>query len=101
MSILFAMRGNKERTFYGAHSSKPLEIKGHWHMQGPQPVADAGGVPGWAADLFDSRPDLMQIALSTKQGGVLWTRPEPEPSAEQPDVDDDPWAGDDMMGASG
>lgn len=87
MSVLFAMKGNKARTFHGAHSSKPLEICGTWHMQGPQPVADAGGVPGWAADLFDSLPDLTQIALSTKMGGVVWTRPQPEVATCLDDAD--------------
>jgi hypothetical protein len=83
MSIMFSMKGSNARTFHGAHSSKPLEIKGSWHAQGPQPVADAGGVPGWAADLFDSRPDLQQIALSTKKGGVVWSRtPESDPHAD-------------------
>jgi hypothetical protein len=79
MSIVFAMKGSKARTFHGAHSANPLSIQGTWHAQGPQPVDDAGGVPGWAADLFDAMPDVMQIALSTKRGGVLWTRPQPEP----------------------
>lgn len=88
MSVRFAMKGNKAaRTFHGAHSSTPLEIKGHWHIQGPQPVADAGGVPVWAADLFDSLPDLVQIALSTKTGGVVWTRPQPEVATRLDDAD--------------
>ena len=78
MSTIFAMKGGPGRTFHGAYSRTAMEIKGHWHMQGPQPVSDDGGVPQWAADLFDAMPDLMQIALATKRGGVVWTRPEPE-----------------------
>jgi hypothetical protein len=75
MAIVFQGKGGKERVFHGAHSRTPLKIQGNFHAQGMQPVQDAGGVPGWAADLFDSRPDLMQIALSMKSGGVVWTRP--------------------------
>ena len=78
MSTLFAMKGSKASTFHGAHSSKPLEIRGTWHMQGPQPISNSGGVPLWVADLFDARPDLMQVALSTEQGGVVWSRMVPE-----------------------
>lgn len=70
MGIVFQGKGSNERVFHGAHSREPLEIRGHFHAQGMQPVQDAGGVPGWAADLFDSRPDLQQIALSTKSGRV-------------------------------
>lgn len=75
MGILFQGKGGKDRVFHGAHTWGPLEIRGHIHSQGMQPVHDAGGVPGWVADLFDARPDLQQIALSTKTGGVVWTRP--------------------------
>lgn len=84
MSALFSLKGNKSRTFHGALSCRPLEISGHFHIRGPQPVSNDGGVPAWAAELFDSKPDLMQIALSTKTGGVVWTRMKTETEEQAP-----------------
>ena len=76
MSKVFAMKGSTARTFHGAHSAKPLDIRGKFQIQGPQPVDEKGGVPGWAADLFDSMPQIKTIALSGDMGGVVWTRTE-------------------------
>jgi hypothetical protein len=75
MSYTFLMRGPKSdaQVFHGAHSRSPLEIRGQFSMTGPQPVGD-GGVPKWVADLFESMPDLKQVALSTDKRGVVWSR---------------------------
>jgi hypothetical protein len=69
----FAMKGNTAKLFYGAYSRTKLVISGTWHMSGPQPVGD-GGVPQWVADLMESRPDIQQVAVSTKTGGAIWSR---------------------------
>lgn len=74
MSITFALKGGKARTFHGSHSRTPLSISGTWQFSGPQPVDDDGGVPQWVADLFDRMPDLKRIALGTETGGVVWSR---------------------------
>lgn len=72
----FAMKGSKSVIFYGSHSSRPLEIRGHFYCSGPQPVSDAGGVPTWVAELFNATPELKTIALSTTSGGSVWSRPD-------------------------
>jgi len=72
--ITFAMRGNTDRCLHGAHSHTPLEIKGHFHYQGPQPVGCEGGAPQWVADLMDQYPDVECVAINRKNGGVVWGR---------------------------
>lgn len=73
MSTTFALKGHAGTIYHGAHSRTPLEIRGHFHIQGPQPVGD-GGVPKWVSDAFDAMPHMTRIALSSKTGGVVWSR---------------------------
>ena len=70
----FALKGTKERRIYSSYSRKALEIKGGFHISGPQPINDEGGAPVWVAEKFDEHPDIDQIALSGEKGSVVWSR---------------------------
>ncbi len=74
MSILFAMKGSNAKTIHGAHAHGPLEIRGHFTSQGPQPIGAEGGCPQWVADLLEKHPDIQQVALSGEHCGVVWSR---------------------------
>lgn len=69
----FLMKGNKAKSIHGAYSRSALEIRGHFSMQGPQPVGE-NGAPQWVADIFESRPDIIRVAVSTEDRGAVWTR---------------------------
>jgi hypothetical protein len=73
MPTTFAMKGHKGKLYHGSHSRTPLDFKGTWSMRGPQPVGD-GGVPQWVDDLMEACPDIQQIAISSIDGGVIWSR---------------------------
>ncbi len=70
----FYAKGYEGRIFHGAYSSWPLQIKGSFQFSAPQPVNDGGGVPVWAAKMFDECPDLDQIALSGEKRSVVYSR---------------------------
>jgi hypothetical protein len=71
----FALRGNTEKQIHGSHSQSPIECRGAFRMQGPQPVS---ALPEWLVELFENS-DIQQISLSTRDYGVVYTRiPEPE-----------------------
>lgn len=71
----FALRGNTEKSIHGSYSGIPIECRGSFHMQGPQPVS---ALPEWLVELFENS-DIQQISLSTKESGVVYTRiQEPE-----------------------
>lgn len=72
----FVMRNYKRRTIHGAHSTGPLEIRGHFHLQGNQPIDNDGGVPQWVADYLEQHTDVTSIAISGKHYSVVWTRVE-------------------------
>jgi hypothetical protein len=42
-----------------------------FHASGPQPVT---AVPVRVVQMFDENPDLHQISVSTKEGGVVYQR---------------------------
>jgi len=72
--IAFSLRGDKCRKVGSSYSRAPLEIKGLFHLTGPQPVGVDGGAPTWVADLFDSNPEIKHIAISTDKDGIVWNR---------------------------
>lgn len=93
MSTTFLMRDRKattdpdrpvfsQRVFHGAHSHTKLEIRGQWHVQGPQPVSDGGGVPKLVADIFDAYPQVQKVAVATDTGGSVFSRINHEVSAK-------------------
>lgn len=77
----FLMKGNKSKSIYGAYSRSALEIRGRFHMQGPQPIGE-NGAPQWVADIFESRPDIIRVAVSTEDGGAVWSRMDEAPQGE-------------------
>jgi hypothetical protein len=68
----FALRGNTEKKIHGSYSSSPIECRGAFHMSGPQP---ASSLPKWLVQLFEDF-DIQQLSLSTKDGGIVYTRME-------------------------
>jgi hypothetical protein len=72
--MIFALKGNTKKQIHGAHARGPLEIKGCFHAQGPQPVDNDGGAPQWVADLMDQYPDVNQVAISSDGHSTVWSR---------------------------
>ena len=73
--ITGALKGYKGRTCHSAHSYKPVEIRGHFNMQGPQVCGGEGGVPDWVVAAFDANPKSQTIAANTEKHGTVWQRP--------------------------
>lgn len=69
----FALRGHKGKLYRGEHSGGPLKFTGAFHMSGLQPVGK-GGVPEWVDRLMETNPDIQQIAISSTESGVIWSR---------------------------
>lgn len=67
----FAMRGNKSAKVHGSYSSSGLEIKGRFHMAGPQPVGE-DGAPVWVYEMFKQHPEITQIAINKGASGVVF-----------------------------
>lgn len=61
-------------TLHGSHSCSKLEIRGHFHITGPQPVGVEGGAPQWAYDLMKDNPRIESIAVAYEGGGVVWSK---------------------------
>lgn len=81
----FALKGHKGKLYRGEHSQTPLEFRGMFHMTGCQPVGD-GGVPEWVDKLMEAYPDIQQIAISSTESGVIWSRiPRATPETEGED----------------
>ena len=71
-----AMRGFKGRTLPASRSSTPLEIRGHFHIQGSQIVGDeVGCAPSWIADIFDRDEKVESVSFNYKNHGVVFSRP--------------------------
>jgi hypothetical protein len=70
----FYAKGYEGRVIHSALSKDALEIRGCFHIAAPQPVNESGGVPKWVADLMDKHPTLEKVALSGKEGSVVWSR---------------------------
>jgi len=70
----FAVRGFRGRTVHASYSSTPLDVKGTWHLRGPQPVGGAGGAPEWVVDVFEANPLVQFIAVGTEMNGVVYGR---------------------------
>lgn len=63
------------KVVHGSYSRTKMEIRGHWHLSGPQSVATEGGCPEWVNNLFENRPELKRVALDFgENGGVVYTR---------------------------
>uniref|UniRef100_A0A6M3XVJ6 Uncharacterized protein n=1 Tax=viral metagenome TaxID=1070528 RepID=A0A6M3XVJ6_9ZZZZ len=62
------------RTIYSSCSCTPLEIKGTWVLQGPQPINDEGGAPTWIAKAFKKNSTIKQIAVCREKGGIVYSR---------------------------
>lgn len=69
----FALRGNTEQQLHGSHSFVPVECRGTFFMQGPQPVS---ALPEWVVKAFNENPAIQQISISTLKNGVIYTRME-------------------------
>jgi len=63
----FALKGTKERRIYSSYSRKALEIKGGFHISGPQPINDEGGAPVWVAEKFDELLILIRLLFQAKR----------------------------------
>ena len=74
MSKTFLINGSDAKTVHGAYAHGPLEIKGCFTMQGPQPVEKDGGCPQFVSDLLDQHPDIKQIALSGDACSAVFSR---------------------------
>lgn len=72
--LTFALRGNTRPQLHASYSCTPLEVKGHFHMSGPQPVSNNGGAPEWVAQVLRDHPDVEAIAVCREHGGVVWQR---------------------------
>lgn len=72
MGLSFTLKGYKGKTVRSAFSRIRLEIKGHFHIQGPQPVGEEGGAPEWVYELFKLDPDIEEIAINKKDSGVIY-----------------------------
>ena len=67
----FALKGYKGKCLHGSISCAPIVCSGMFHASGPQPVT---AVPVRVVQMFDENPDLHQISVSTKEGGVVYQR---------------------------
>lgn len=72
------------QTLGAAYSRTALDIRGSFNIQGPQQVGP-NGVPQEVADLFERMPNAKHIAITSSEGGVVFTHhdrpsiPEKEP----------------------
>lgn len=69
----FALKGNQEEKLHGSHSSTPLELRGHFYAQGPQPIS---ALPAWIVQAFQDIPEITQIAINTENHAVVYQRME-------------------------
>lgn len=60
------------KTFGAAYSRTPLDLRGSFHIQGPQQVGP-NGVPQEVADLFERMPTAKHIAITSSESGVIFT----------------------------
>lgn len=62
---------------HSSHSSTPIEIKGHWHVRGPQDTGDSnhGNAPAWLDKVFEDK-EVVAVAIERKNGGVVYARME-------------------------
>ena len=72
----FVTKGYEGKIIHGSHAMGSLEIKGTFHISGPQPVNNEGGAPEWVADLLEKYPEINQVALSGEKWSVVWGRME-------------------------
>lgn len=72
--ITFAMRGNRQPQVHASYSTKQLEIKGLFHLSGPQIVGGEGGAPQWVADVLEAHPEIETIAVNYNGRGACFSR---------------------------
>lgn len=61
---------------HSSMSHSPLEIKGCWHIQGPQDTGTKGGAPEFVERIFEEHPDIEAVAINKKGSGVVYQRME-------------------------
>jgi hypothetical protein len=71
--ITSPLRGNTKPALYAQHSCSALEIKGHFHISGPQLIGGEGGLPLWAAAVLQD-PSIEAIAIVRKESGTVIQR---------------------------
>lgn len=70
----FALKGYKGTTVHASLSHQPLEVSGHWHLQGPILVDDDRGAPSWVYELLEQNPEIEFIAVGKKDSGSVYSR---------------------------
>ena len=61
------------KLIHSSYSHSQLEIKGCWHMQGPQPIGE-NGVPKWVGEIFKENSDIEAIAINKKKSGIVYSK---------------------------
>jgi hypothetical protein len=72
--MTFALKGSREPQVHAAHSRTRLQIRGCFHITGPQIVGGDGGAPQWVADVLAAHPEIEEIAVNRGSGGVCYAR---------------------------
>jgi len=72
--MTFAMKGSLAPQIHSAFSRTRLEIRGCFHIVGPQPVGVEGGAPQWVADVLSAHPEIEEIVVNRGTDGVCYTR---------------------------
>ena len=62
------------KTLHSSHFTGDLEMRGCFHLHGPQPVGIKGGAPQWVADAMIINDNIEQIVIITKTGGAIYNR---------------------------
>jgi len=75
MPIAFSLKSNQQTTYYGSYSVRPLEIRGHFSMQGPQ---REDMIPSYVAEIFKNNPEIKSVAINRADSGAVWQRIEPK-----------------------
>ena len=58
---------------HSAFSSIPIEVKGCFHLQGPQTFG-GNGAPEWVRDVMTNDPTVDQIIVNKEKSGAVYSR---------------------------
>lgn len=58
---------------HSSFSSMPIEVKGRWHISGPQETEMPNGAPKWLEVVFADKR-VLAVTVEWKEGGVSYTR---------------------------
>lgn len=67
------LRGNTKPALHASHSCSKIEVRGHFHITGPQFVGGEGGLPIWVAAVLED-PTITGIAIMRENSGVVIQR---------------------------